>query len=63
MLTKKEVITKIAQGEGLYVEFKTASEALPRNVFETICAFLNRKGGGERQGARKDGVWIIKENK
>jgi ATP-dependent DNA helicase RecG len=44
MLTKEEIISKIAQGEGLNVEFKAASETLPRNVFETVCAFLNRKG-------------------
>jgi ATP-dependent DNA helicase RecG len=45
MLNNKEIKTLIAQGEGLNVEFKTAKEALPRSIFETICAFLNRKGG------------------
>jgi hypothetical protein len=38
MLTKEEVKAKIAQGEGLHVEFKTAAESLPRNVYETICS-------------------------
>ena len=55
MLTKKEVLTKIAQGEGLHVEFKTAADALPRNVFETICAFLNRKGGYIFLGVKDNG--------
>ena len=43
------------QGEGLNVEFKTASETLPRNVFETICAFLNRKGGYIFLGVKDNG--------
>jgi ATP-dependent DNA helicase RecG len=36
----------LAQGEGLNLEFKTCRMALSRDVFETVCAFLNR-GGGE----------------
>ena len=35
----------IAQGEGLHIEFKQSRDSLSRSVFETICAFLNRKGG------------------
>jgi len=38
----KEVIQK---GEGVEVEFKTSLFKLNKNVFETICAFLNRRGG------------------
>lgn len=34
----------IAQGEGVEVEFKKAASTLPTSLFETICAFLNRKG-------------------
>ena len=45
MIVKDDIIDKVAQGEGLNVEFKAAVESLPRSVFETICAFLNRKGG------------------
>ena len=55
MLTIEDVKAKIAQGEGLNVEFKTASETLPRNVFETICAFLNRKGGYIFLGVKDNG--------
>lgn len=32
-------------GEGLHCEFKEARENLPKNLFETVCAFLNTDGG------------------
>lgn len=35
----------IKQGEGQEIEFKESYSSLTRSVFETICAFLNRKGG------------------
>ena len=35
----------IIQGEGLHIEFKQSHDSLSRSAFETICAFLNRKGG------------------
>ena len=35
----------ISKGEGLRVEFKKAKNKLPSNLFETICAFLNKSGG------------------
>lgn len=37
---KVEMLLK--QGEGLEVEFKTASFDLNKDTFETICGFLNR---------------------
>ncbi|MFW9614648.1 MAG: RNA-binding domain-containing protein [Macellibacteroides fermentans] len=55
----------ISRGEGLDVEFKESFDSLSRSVFETICAFLNRKGGhillgvadnGEVVGVNKDTV-------
>jgi len=55
MIAKDEIKAKIAQGEGLNIEFKTASDTLPRNVFETICAFLNRKGGYIFLGVKDNG--------
>ena len=36
----------LSQGESRKVEFKAARQALNRNLYETICAFLNRDGGG-----------------
>jgi ATP-dependent DNA helicase RecG len=35
----------IEQGEGISVEFKRGKNELPSNLFETICALLNRNGG------------------
>ena len=42
-----EVIIKniINQGEKINTEFKEAKVKLPKNLFETVCAFLNRFGG------------------
>ncbi|MDR3250363.1 MAG: putative DNA binding domain-containing protein [Tannerella sp.] len=45
MFDTEKIKSIIAQGESISVEFKAAREELPRNVYETICAFLNRKGG------------------
>jgi len=55
MLSINEIKAKIAQGEGISIEFKTATESLPRNVFESICAFLNRKGGHVFLGVKNNG--------
>ena len=35
----------VAGGEGISVEFKTCRNKLNRDVYETVCAFLNRHGG------------------
>ncbi|WP_081428216.1 AlbA family DNA-binding domain-containing protein [Chlorobium phaeobacteroides] len=35
----------IRQGEGISVEFKTCRNKINRDVYETVCAFLNRHGG------------------
>ncbi len=52
----------LEQGEGLKVEFKTASGGVPKNLYETVCAFSNTDGGeilldvtdaGEIQGIEK----------
>ena len=44
-MTKSEIQHIINKGEGLTIEFKTAKNKLPNNLFETVCAFLNRDGG------------------
>ena len=46
----------IAEGEGLEIEFKESYDALSRTVFETICAFLNRKGGHILLGVADNGT-------
>lgn len=42
---KERVKQILKQGEGLTVEFKAARRALNRDLYETVCAFLNREGG------------------
>ncbi|MHC1777007.1 MAG: RNA-binding domain-containing protein [Lentimicrobium sp.] len=44
----------IQQGEGLIIEFKRAKDQLPSNLFETVCAFLNRAGGNILLGVNDD---------
>ena len=40
-----EIINIIKNGENIRVEFKISRNKLPSNLFESICAFLNTKGG------------------
>ena len=35
----------IKTGEKINVEFKLAQGGLPKNIYETVCSFLNTKGG------------------
>jgi len=46
----------IAGGEGLHCEFKEAVNKLPRNLMETVCAFLNADGGYIFLGISDDGT-------
>ena len=48
----KEIIKK---GEGIAVEFKLCKKTLSKDVFETVCAFLNRSGGELLIGVGDDG--------
>ncbi len=61
----------IARGEGLTTEFKRAEVDIPRNVYETVCAFLNTKGGdillgvednGEITGVNTDNIFRMKQD-
>ena len=61
----------IKQGEGISVEFKECRRTVNRNVYETVCAFLNRHGGslllgvsdsGEVTGVDPDCVGQIKKD-
>lgn len=56
MNDEQRVRQLLGQGEGLTVEFKEARTELPRSLFETICAFLNREGGTILLGVRDDGT-------
>ena len=45
----------IKQGEGLTIEFKSAQHEIPKSIFDTVCAFLNRNGGTILLGVADDG--------
>lgn len=40
-----ELINLIKSGENITVEFKQATNALNKDVYDTVCAFCNREGG------------------
>jgi len=46
----------IEQGEGIRTEFKESRSKLPGNLFESICAMLNRDGGDILLGVDDKGV-------
>ena len=46
----------IKQGEGARIEFKECNNTLNKDIYETVCAFLNRSGGELLLGVRDDGV-------
>ncbi len=48
----------LSMGEGMRVEYKEAKNALPANLFETVCAMLNRDGGDILLGVSDDGQVI-----
>ena len=56
MITSDKIKEIINQGESLTVEFKKSHDSLSRSVFETICAFLNRKGGYILLGVNDNGT-------
>lgn len=66
-----QMLGLIRQGEGITTEFKTCRNQLNRDVYETVCAFLNRHGGtlllgvkdsGEIQGINPDTAGQIKKD-
>ncbi|MEJ0103811.1 MAG: ATP-binding protein [Bacteroidota bacterium] len=42
----------LKEKENIRLEFKEATTALPANLFETICAMLNREGGDILSGVK-----------
>ena len=46
----------LKEKENIRLEFKEAANALPGNLFETICAMLNRDGGDILLGVNNDGI-------
>ncbi len=67
----KRLLEIIERGEGIEVEFKECRESLSREVFKSICAYLNTKGGhlflgiadnGKITGIDKDRLESIKND-
>jgi ATP-dependent DNA helicase RecG len=56
MTTPDLVERLLSQPESLNLEFKQARNGLPGDVFESVCAFLNRQGGHLVLGVRNDGT-------
>ena len=54
-MTGEELKSLLAHGEGVGAEFKESTHQLARKIYESICAFLNRKGGHIVLGAKDDG--------
>ena len=54
-MTRERIQKLLKQKEHIRLEFKEAASALPSNLFETICAMLNRDGGDILLGVRDDG--------
>lgn len=47
----QRIINVLKKGEGIRIEFKESKTKLPSNLFESICAMLNRDGGDIILGA------------
>jgi len=52
----------LKKGEGISVEFKRAKNKLPENLFDTVCAFLNRNGGTVLLGVLDNDRYDDREN-
>lgn len=56
------ILEKINSGEGLNIEFKKSRNKLNKDVFDSVCAFLNRSGGHLFLGVKDDGTIIGIDN-
>ncbi len=54
-MNEKQICDLIAQGEGISLEFKTCARKLNRDVYQSVCAFLNRHGGFLLLGVQDNG--------
>ncbi|MBD3316259.1 MAG: AAA family ATPase, partial [Chitinivibrionales bacterium] len=52
----RRILGLLTMGECRTVEFKAARRALNRDLYETVCAFLNRDGGDILLGVDDDGT-------
>ena len=70
-MIKKRISKLLKEGEGLRIEFKECKTQLPKDIYETVCSFLNRQGGelflgvndnGKIIGIDKDSIEQIKKD-
>lgn len=54
-MKKGRLLELISLGEGLNIEFKQSRNKLNKDVFDSVCAFLNRNGGHLFLGLDDDG--------
>ncbi|MBI5559401.1 MAG: putative DNA binding domain-containing protein [Deltaproteobacteria bacterium] len=55
-MNESKIQALLKQGEGLRIEFKKCQAALNKDIYETVCAFLNRSGGELLLGVDDDGT-------
>ena len=55
-INERQIQDLIQKGEGIDLEFKACRNQLNRDVYETVCAFLNRHGGTILLGVQDDGA-------
>jgi predicted HTH transcriptional regulator len=57
-MSLQQVERLLQKREGIRLEFKKARIDLPENLFETVCAMLNREGGNILLGVADDGTVV-----
>ena len=63
-MQKSKIIQILEKGEGIDVEFKQCQDEIPKSIYETVCAFLNRNGGdillGVKDNKEVQGINVLK---
>ncbi len=54
-MNEQNLLEIISKGESIDLEFKTCRDQINRDVYETVCAFLNRHGGTILLGVKDSG--------
>lgn len=57
-MNKEQLLSLIAQGEGVSIEFKECKNEVASEVYPTVCSFSNRFGGHLFMGVQDDGTII-----
>lgn len=52
----QELDILLREGEGTRLEYKRSEQSMPSDLFETVCAFLNKEGGTVLLGVDNDGI-------